>query len=151
VGFNPKQFKKFVSQTLQHIPKGYSESSLVAALMCAAHESKLGEYLYQENGPALGVFQIEPTTHDTIWEHGDTCCENAQLMGIEWSESALVYDLRYQVFMFRQRLFMKPEALPPADDLMAMAMYLKKHWNTVHGKAKAHDYYLDYLEFYGDL
>lgn len=146
---NPKQFKEFVCRTLKEIPGGHSDSSLVTALMCAAHESHLGEYMKQKKGPALSPWQIEPATHDDTWEHGDTICFNAQLLGIECGVEKLEYDLRYSVFMFRQRLFMKPEALPPADDLMAIAEYLKKHWNTAKGKATTEDYYKAYNYYYG--
>ena len=45
--------------------------------------------------------------------------------------------------MARQRLFMKLEPFPK-EDLKLMSIYLKKHWNSVHGKAGDHSYYNDY-------
>ena len=95
MSLDPGQFKNFVSSVLLEIPNGFSDSALIAALMCAAHESHLGKYLKQRNGPALGPYQVEPATHDDTWRHGQSCCKNAQLLGIEHDTDRLAYDLRY--------------------------------------------------------
>jgi hypothetical protein len=148
---DPKQLRSLVKRTLKRIPHGYSESSEVAVLMLSAHESRLGKYLKQTQGPALGMGQIEPITHDDTWKHGDTCAANAKILRIDRDVERLEYDLVYQIFMIRQRLFMKPEALPPSNDPWAIAEYLKKHWNTTRGKAEADDYYKAYNYYYGEL
>ena len=73
-------------------------------LLTAAVESALGTYVRQKGGgPALGIYQMEPTTHDDIWANWlrykpdmverilDTC-------GISRDEcraERLVWDLRY--------------------------------------------------------
>jgi len=40
-------------------------------LATAAIESDCGYYIKQVNGPALGIWQMEPATHDDIWENCD--------------------------------------------------------------------------------
>jgi hypothetical protein len=91
---------------------------------------------------------MEPATHDDVWDNGDSCIHNACLLGYNLEHSdGLEYDLQYQMFMARQRLFMKPEALPCSRDVRAMADYCKRHWNTVHGKADANDYFNAYLDY----
>jgi hypothetical protein len=140
--YNRNQFKGLIERVLTEIPGGYSPEAVELLIMIAAHESKSGTYLRQRSGPALGVFQIEPETHDDVWENGDTCPKNAQIMGIEWSECRLEYDLRYQIFIARQKLFMVSEQIP--EEPIDMASYAKKYWNTNRGKATHLDYLLAY-------
>ena len=120
--------------------------------MIIAHESSGGECIAQTNGPALGIIQMEPVTHSETWRWGDSIIRNAKALGIISNDDEgftifpdaelLVYDLRYNVFMARQKLFMAAGALPgnPAD----MAIYLKKHWNG-DGKATADKYHDDFM------
>ncbi len=130
-------------------------SGKYAILLIIAHESLRGEFLKQVGGPALGLIGMEPTTHNSTWRHGDSIWSNAYLLGIiskfEYenklmpSAQRLLKDLEYNVFMARQRLFMKHEALPA--DIDELSRYLKKHWNSIHGAADEMDYRDDYLKW----
>ena len=140
--------------TLLEIPHGLSDESVTASQMIVAHESLGGEYLAQTKGPALGIIQMEPFTHDDVWRHGDSIWDNARLMGIitnlnyimkkHPTADRLIYDLRYNVFMLRQKLFMAPGALP--RDQYKMAEYLKVNWNG-NGKATPDKYYQDFMDW----
>lgn len=144
-----------IEQTLREIPFGYSVEAVTAVEMIFAHESQRGKYIKQIKGPALGLGQIEPATHDDIWLNGDSVWDNALKLGIiskfdyerkvHPKDERLLYDLRYTVFMVRQRLFMKPEKLP--TEHKELSKYLKKHWNTVHGKADEYSYYQDWINW----
>lgn len=139
---NLHQIDNLVCDTLKQIPKGYSENARLAILMIMAHESGLGHYIRQLKGPALGLIQMEQETHHSLWKYGETCKENAQALGYEdESFERLEYDIRYNILMARQRLFMKPEPIP--ENGMDISTYLKKHWNSTHGKAGDHSYYRD--------
>jgi len=138
---------------LKDIPKGLTEQSKLAIMMIIAHESKRGEFIKQiGKGPAVGLIQMEPRTHDSTWKFGDSIWINAmnagiitpqeKASGIHPPAERLIYDLKYNVFMARQRLFMKPGTLP--SDLVSMSLYLKKHWNSVVGKANEDSYMVDY-------
>jgi len=138
--------------TLHEIPHGYSEESVLATQMIIAHESSGGEFIAQDRGgPALGMIQMEPATHTDVWKHGDSIWDNALLLGIidagalyskkHPDARRLIYDLRYNVFMARQKLFMDPGALP--SDEFEMAEYLKKNWNG-NGKATPTKYHFDF-------
>jgi len=138
--------------TLKEIPHGYSEEAVMAIQMIIAHESSGGKYLAQDRGgPALGVIQMEPLTHADTWRWGDSIRKNALLLGIIGEDdfhtgtypdaNCLIYDLRYNVFMARQKLFMAPGALP--NDAFKMAEYLKTHWNG-NGKATPTKYHFDF-------
>lgn len=134
---------------LREIPKGYSTPAIIGITMIIAHESNNLHYIKQTgNGPALGPIQMEPATHASTWQNGDSIWDNALICGIitpgdfaagrHPPATRLLYDLRYNVFMARQRLFMKPKALP--TDLVELSAYLKRHWNTVMGKANKMSY-----------
>ena len=146
---NKKQLTDLVIiPTLKEIPGGYSESAVMAIQMIIAHESVGGKYLAQTNGPALGIIQMEPATHLDVWKHGDSIKVNARMLGIITSESSytpspnkLVSDLRYNVFMARQKLFMDKGRLP--GNAHDMAIYLKKNWNG-DGKATPEKYLNDF-------
>ena len=148
---NKKQLTDLVIiPTLHEIPKGYSPEAVMAIQMIIAHESNGGEYIAQTKGPALGIIQMEPFTHSQVWKFGDSIQKNAELLRIVTpglgvkkvpSPNRLIYDLRYCVFMARQKLFMAPGALP--GNAEEMARYLKKHWNG-DGKATATKYHYDY-------
>ena len=138
--------------TLKEIPSGYSPEAVMAIQMIIAHESSGGEYLAQTNGPALGIIQMEPATHDDVWRWGDSVIRNAKLLGFIPNDdegftffpdaTRLIWDLRYNVSMARQKLFMDDGALPNNPE--NMAVYLKKHWNG-YGKATADKYYNDFI------
>lgn len=153
---NKHQLTEYVIKpTLSKMPLGLTDESVMAVEMIIAHESSRGKYIHQISGPALGLGQIEPATHNDTWKHGDSIWLNALAMGIV-SESdykhkthpkpeRMIYDLSYTVFMIRQRLFMKPEKLPSSAG--AMSIYLKKHWNTVLGKANDYSYLNDWKDW----
>tara|TARA_R110002020_G_scaffold471058_1_gene697468 strand:+ start:357 stop:818 length:462 start_codon:yes stop_codon:yes gene_type:complete len=151
---NKKQLTELVIvPTLKEIPKGYSPEAVLAIQMIVAHESCCGEYIAQTRGPALGIIQMEPATHDDVWTHGDSIQRNAELLKIVTpglgvknvpSSNRLIYDLRYNVFMARQKLFMAPGALPSNID--DMAKYLKINWNGP-GKATAAKYHFDFMKW----
>lgn len=153
---NKHQLQQLVVEpTLKEIPKGYSEESVLALMMIAAHESLRGHYLKQVNGPALGIYQMEPATYYSIWKFGDSIWENAVLLGFVTVEQAaqklvpkpenMIWNLKFATFMARQRLFMKPEKLPKG--MSNLSMYLKKHWNSVLGAAGDYSYMNDYKEW----
>lgn len=140
--------------TLDEIPNGYSGEAVMAIQMIIAHESDGGQYIAQTRGPALGQIQMEPDTHDDTWKYGDSIWKNAVKLGIITKTDRilkshpdawrLVYDLRYNVFMARQKLFMVSEAFP--DNAEDMSVYLKKHWNGP-GKATPARYHSDFLRW----
>ena len=152
---NPTQLRDLITRTLKQIPSGYSSDAVKLLMMIAAHESDLGKYIKQVNGPALGIFQIEPATHDDVWTNGDSCEVNASRLGYVWecdaTSARLEYDLQYQILIARQKLFMISEPLPSGDDEIAMANYCKKYWNTDLGKATSEDYHDAYIYYCGSV
>lgn len=118
----------------------------------AAQESHL-EYIRQlGSGPALGLFQMEPATHDDIWTNylaSKPLLANLVRRSIETTAaypeaSRLAWDLRYAAIMCRIHYLRVPEALPPGTDVPAMAAYWKQHYNTPAGAGTVEEFVENY-------
>jgi hypothetical protein len=113
-----------------------------------AQESRLGTYLKQRNGPALGIYQIEPATHDDLWKnfisfHPDLL---STLMAINHYPryESLVTDLSYATAIARLVYYRAPEKLPDANDVEGLAAYWKAHYNTPLGKGTVKEFIDNY-------
>lgn len=154
---NPDQLREYVIRpTLKYLDPEipYSEDAVELLMMTAAHESKLGTYLKQVNGPALGIYQMEPSTATDIWDNFLSARGRKELsLRIQdWVKSvicffsdgtkvyALTYNLVYATAMARVHYYRVPEALPKKEDIAGMARYAKKYYNTHLGKATILDY-----------
>ena len=145
-----KQFKEYiVTPTLKEI-RLYSESAEQLVLGTAVYESGGLKYIHQIGGPALGVCQMEPATHDDIWKHylkyqPDLTIELNKLCDIgRYDSNELMYNLRYAVAMCRIQYFRRPEALPAVGDYIEQAKYYKKFYNTYKGKGTVGEYLVSY-------
>ena len=113
-----------------------------------ATESSLGTYLVQRgNGPALGVAQMEPFTHDDIWANylrhrsADVALMKGMVGSRFWDTDkgrpdpqALVVSLDYAAAMTRYHYRRVPQALPRPGDWAGLAAYYKRYYNTPAGK-----------------
>lgn len=139
------QFRQFITRTLMDFAPHYATlPAIELLLMTAAAESDFGTYLWQKSGPAKGLFQIEPDTHNSI---------HANYFHRRWpmfrqkEHDALVYDLQYQVIVARGIYADKTEALPSENNIDGMAAYHKKHWNTLLGNADPENTVRKYLKY----
>ncbi len=103
-------------------------------------ESNL-HYLHQLNdGPARGIYQMEPTTHDDIWEDFLAFRRelkdrvSAFLVPGQDRIGQLVWNLAYATAMCRVHYLRVPQRLPAHDDIRGLAEYWKQHYNTPHGR-----------------
>lgn len=109
----------------------------------ACQESGGGQYLAQlGGGPALGIFQMEPATHDDIWRHFlayDATLANrvinmgASGLGVPPPSSLMTWNLRYAAAMCRIHYRRVSAPLPDANDIWALAEYWKRYYNTQRG------------------
>lgn len=106
----------------------------------ALAESGLAERTQRNSGPALGLFQMEPRTHDDHWDYlrrrrsalGQTI--RTLIPGSrEPSASELRDNDPYACAMARVHFLRVADPLPAADDLEGMAHYWKAHYNTALG------------------
>ncbi len=145
-----KQFREYILVPTLHEIGLYSKSAEQLVLGTAVYESAGLKYIHQINGPALGVCQMEPATHNCIWENYlkhklDLQYKLADIGGgIGFLPEDLMYNLRYAVAMCRIHYLRKKEPLPEAGDYIGQARYYKKYYNTVKGKGTVDGYLHSY-------
>jgi len=134
------EFKHFCTEAL--LDWGLHSDHCVELLaMICAHESLGGKYRKQIGGPALGLFQIEPVTHNSVWDNSDSIRARAKRYGITEDVSKLESDDRYSIWVARHYLAMDKNPLPKTPE--AMAAYCKHYWNRT-GKATPEKYLSDW-------
>ncbi|UMM08751.1 hypothetical protein MKW11_01350 [Gluconobacter frateurii] len=123
---------------------GLGGSSAVNLLTGTALAESRGTYLKQiGGGPALGLWQMEPATHDDCWNNFLRFPVGKRLASILEEMLApdlprsvqMVTNLRYACAMARIRFYRVKDALPVASDPYALSRYHKVHYNTVLGAA----------------
>lgn len=132
----------------------YSEQAEELLVFTCAVESNGGTYLKQIHGDALGIYQMEPTTYNDLWENyikNKTgllfqllSCFNVTRMP---TEDRMIYDLRYATAMARIHYKRFSKCLPLADDISGIWDYYKTFYNTEAGKAQREPSINKYLEF----
>lgn len=120
----------------------FSEAAEELMVFTCAAESMGGTYLRQINGPALGIYQMEPATYNDIWQNRIKNKVNIYVMlihnfGINSMppEDKLIYDLRYATAMSRIFYERIPSRLPEAHDIDGIWNYYKTYYNTAKGSA----------------
>ena len=149
-----EQLRTLIDSTLVELHKKtqgkvpYSDTAVELLMMTAAHESKLGTYLEQMNGPALGIFQMEPVTEEDIWDnylHYREGLEEAVETFTLGDHGELKWNLKYAIVMARIHYYRVPQALPKG--FKELAEYAKEHYNTNEGKATSDKYLEDYYKY----
>lgn len=135
-----------IRPTLQHLQL-WTKAAENLLLGTAAQESELGTYLHQLNGPALGIYQIEPATHDDIWQHyldyRRPLAQRVLALG-NAREEQLIANLNYATAIARLVYLRAPQALPAHNDLDGLAHYYKRYYNTPKGKATPQQFIENY-------
>ena len=123
-----------------------------------AHESKGGTYIKQLQGPALGICQMEPATHDSIWQaylpnqsiishRLMTLCSFARAP----KSSQMINDMLYAVSMcailYKWRIDSHRQDYPKT--LEEAAEMWKAYYNTINGKGTVEQFCNDYRQFTG--
>ena len=156
-GICPKHLLNYViNPTLKHIGLDSRKSSALI-IGTAAKESRLGYYLKQIKGPALGMYQIEPKTHKDVYENFLLFRENNELRAkvdqlsrfstYDKREHELITNLEYATAIARIIYYRVPYPLPNRDNVEDMAYYWKKYYNTLYGKGTM----LEFIHSYEEL
>lgn len=141
--FDPYQFcADIISPGLKEIGM-YSRGAEQLLLGTACVESRLGTYLRQIKGPAMGVYQIEPNTHEDIWKNyviyrsGLKATLTNMVARSQWRTDqrrphhyALINHLAYTTAVARLVYRRHPDPMPEEDDWAGMAAFWKKAYNT---------------------
>lgn len=140
-GINPQQLKLHVIRpTLQHLSL-WSPAAEQLVLGTALTESR-GEFIKQlGSGPALGLWQMEPATHDDIWQNylrynpelAGAVSELTTAAAITKGALEMAGNLYYGGAMCRVHYRRVRHALPTAGDALQLARYWKDFYNTLQG------------------
>jgi len=145
---NVKQLREYVIRPVLRELDMYSEAAEQLLLGTAAQESGF-EFIHQiGGGPALGLWQMEPATHNDIAnnylkyrpELAAAIFRASGCAGLEANN--LLKNLSYACAFARVHYWRVKESLPP--DLLGQAKYYKVYYNTPLGKATVHDYVQKY-------
>lgn len=127
---------------------------LVLGTFC--QESLGGGYIKQlGRGPALGIYQMEPATHDDIWKNfltfkRDLAVKIRNLSVGGGKSEEMIWNLNYATAMCRIAYFRQKAALPPQNDTLAQARYWKQYYNTPAGKGTVEEYITNYARYSGE-
>jgi hypothetical protein len=131
-----------------------SDQVVSLLLFTCAVESHGGSYIKQLEGPALGIYQMEPATYNDIWTNYIAQRQGLKLQllynfqaPIMQDEQRLMYDLRYATVMAAIFYMRVEESIPKEMDFISMWDYYKKHYNTINVKADKNKAFLAWNEF----
>lgn len=148
-----------VDPVLKHLEM-YSPAASNLMLGTCAQESRLGYFLMQVDshnrpqGPALGVFQVEPDTHDDIWDNYLNFREelSEKVLGLCFRSEAteMIHNMKYATAIARIKYWRHPEPLPQAGDLLGLAHVWKNIYNSKLGKGTVDEYIDNYNRYVGE-
>lgn len=152
MSINIKQLREYIVKPFLTSSGLYSLSAEQLLLGTCAVESETGTYIHQVSGPALGIYQMEPFTHQDIWVNYLNARPDLHkriLYACHYvtrpDDSALIHNLGYATLMARVKYLRSPKALPQPGDVYGMAKMWKDIYNTAGGAGtvdKFQDYYL---------
>lgn len=141
---NPAHLRRLIRETLAKLPQAATSDAAVELLvLTACKESECGRHLYQlSGGPARGIFQMEPATHEDLWRNWlryrtDWRLDLSRLvfklrpgwvLAMEAGEEQLVGNLYYAIAAARANYFRHSERLPAADNVEGLASYWHRYW-----------------------
>lgn len=115
----------------------------------AVHESGGLTYIQQlGGGPALGVFQIEPATHDDVVLRyaaaRSDIHEKLKRWSVRMTHEELPWNLAYGCAVARVKFYMDPAPMPAANNIVALGEYWKRIYNTELGAGTVSEWVYHY-------
>lgn len=153
---NIAQLREFIIKPALEDLIMYSPEAEELLVFTCAVESNGCSYIKQVNGPALGIYQMEPRTYNDIWQNyvikkGSlvlTMISNFHASFMP-DEQRLMYDLRFATAMARLHYARVNEPLPRKDDIDALWCYYKIYYNTKLGAAQKAESIKKYSTYLG--
>lgn len=149
-----KQFRQYIIKPalMGFNPALYSADIEELLIATMAHESKGGQFLHQEHGPALGPFQMEPATHDDLWKHSKWMnyyghIKPTNIIDGPQPASTMIWNLYYATIMARIFYFCTPDVIPNAGDIEGIWKLYKQKWNTTLGAATRNEFLANYWAY----
>lgn len=148
MAIDKNQLKNLIEITLKEIDL-HSADAVNLIMGTAAQESGLGKYIRQlNNGPALGIFQMEPNTFNDILNN--YLCRKPDLLKkiLKCTHHAtlkpemLEWNIKLAIVMTRIHYLRIPNPLPYTIE--GYAMYWKKYYNTYLGAGTHEEFIKNY-------
>ncbi len=132
----------------------FSENAAQLLLGTAIVESALKYREQLGGGPALGFFQMEPNTHNDIWNNYLKYRKPLRdkltlLLTSDDKLNELKLNDKYGAAMARIHYKRVSESIPNLNDIPTMSKYWKKYYN-VSGKRPAEDYVIEWKNAMGN-
>ena len=142
-----------IRPTLKHLDLD-SEDAERQVLGTPCQETQCGRYLRQIGGPALGIYQMEPATHDDLWLNflvnqpvlGPKVRKLAAGLVLEAAEE-MIGNLCYATAMCRIKYYRDPAPIP--SSLREQAEYWKRIYNTPAGAGTVEQYIANWQRYAG--
>jgi len=113
-------------------------------LSVVAHESLMGTYRKQINGPAIGIYQMEPRTLVDVQRNVLSLPKYERLRKYIQSMPGTIEKNDQKSTLFaRAQMLRFPEPFPDVGDRMAQAELWKTRWNTKKGRGTIEKFMLD--------
>jgi hypothetical protein len=153
---NVNQFRELIVKSTLNDLMLYSKDAEELMIFTCAIESLGGYYLKQLNGPALGIYQMQPETYNDLWQNYLQDSKNSRLLMMLLSnfhitnmpsEDRLIYDLRFSTAITRIFYARIKEQLPDSNNVSAMWNYYKLYYNTSKGDAEKEKTIIKYQNF----
>jgi hypothetical protein len=141
VSINAKQLRELIIRPTLINMDMWSQSAENLLMGTAAQESKLGHYIAQVKGPALGIYQCEPATHEAVAKWAK---ERDLWPFLTVQSRRLVYDLEYATLICRLHYRSISEPLPDANDVNGLGSYWKRFYNSEKGKGTVVEFVKNY-------
>jgi hypothetical protein len=150
--------KELLNSIIQPTLKYLSMDSFSAEMLLlgtCAQESNMGTYRAQVDGPALGIYQIEPNAHEDVWNNylrfnpklsAAMCGLFPTNISKEVLYNQLITNDPYSTAICRVIYFRAKEPLPDIsnlltdDDIQQLGNYWKMHYNTAKGKGSVSEF-----------
>lgn len=154
--FNHRHFREYIIRPALNDLIMFSENAEELLIATLAQETLGGCYVHQVKGPALGIYQMEPATYDSLWANyiSRDLMLSARILNCNQylqrpPSEHLVWNMKLATMMTRVYYRQIPEALPDKNDIEGLWMYYRQYYNTIKGKATREDFMRNYDMFMG--
>lgn len=148
--------ERVIRPTLKSLGDKYAGRSAERLVLgTAAVESGFYFLVQSRNGPALGLWQMEPATHSSLWEDllskrpdlrvRVQALVSAEAGGEMPDPQELIWNLRYAAAMCRIRYLWDPHKLPEPNDVEGFAETWKRAYNSRLGAGRTEDFVRSWL------
>jgi len=147
------QLRQFIVRPVLQALNAHSKAAENLLVGTAIQERRL-EYLRQlGDGPARGLYQMEPATHDDIcnnylaYQSDFRTRIEAFVLTLHDRHDQLIWNLAYATAMCRAHYRRVTEGLPNEADVDGLARYWKRHYNTDRGAGTVAEFKDKYVRY----